>query len=66
MSQETKNKNEQPKDETVSEQVPEKELPAEEPKENSLQRNTTDTFVWQRNTITSASAARRKRTTYTR
>ena len=92
MSQETKNKNEQPKDEAVSEQVPEKELPAEEPKENaenpqeakaeeakkeekpseldtvkgSLQRSTTDTFVWRRNTITSASAARRKRTTYTR
>ena len=35
MSQETKNKNEQPKDEAVSEQVPEKELPAEEPKENA-------------------------------
>ena len=30
MSQETKNKNEQPKDEAVSEQVSEKELPAEE------------------------------------
>ena len=35
MSQETKNKNEQPKDEAVSEQVSEKELPAEEPKENA-------------------------------
>lgn len=35
MSQETKNKNEQPKDEAVSEQVPEKELPAEEPKQNA-------------------------------
>ena len=35
MSQETKNKNEQPKDEAVSEQVTEKELPAEEPKENA-------------------------------
>ena len=35
MSQETKNKNEQPKDEAASEQVPEKELPAEEPKENA-------------------------------
>ena len=35
MSQETKNKNEQPKDKAVSEQVPEKELPAEEPKENA-------------------------------
>ena len=35
MSQETKNKNEQPKDEAVSEQVPEKELPVEEPKENA-------------------------------
>ena len=35
MSQETKNKNEQPKDEAVSEQVSEKELPVEEPKENA-------------------------------
>ena len=35
MSQETKNKNEQPKDEAVSEQVSEKELPAEEPKQNA-------------------------------
>ena len=35
MSQETKNKNEPPKDEAVSEQVPEKELPVEEPKENA-------------------------------
>lgn len=35
MSQETKNKNEQPKDEAVSEQVSEKELPAEESKENA-------------------------------
>ena len=35
MSQETKNKNEQPNDEAVSEQVPEKELPAEEPKQNA-------------------------------
>ena len=35
MSQETKNKSEQPKDEAVSEQVPEKELPAEEPKQNA-------------------------------
>lgn len=35
MSQETKNKNEQPKDEAVSEQISEKELPAEEPKENA-------------------------------
>ena len=35
MSQETKNKNEQPKDEAVSEQVSEKELPAEEPTENA-------------------------------
>ena len=35
MSQETKNKNEQPKDRAVSEQVPEKELPAEEPKQNA-------------------------------
>ena len=35
MSQETKNKNEQPKDEAVGEQVPEKELPAEEPKQNA-------------------------------
>ena len=35
MSQETKNKNEQPKDEAVSEQVSEKELPAEETKENA-------------------------------
>ena len=35
MSQETKNKNEQPKDEAVSEQVSEKELPAEEPKLNA-------------------------------
>lgn len=35
MSQETKNKNEQPKDEAVSEQVPEKELPVEEPKQNA-------------------------------
>ena len=35
MSQETKNKNEQPKDEAVSEQVSEKELPGEEPKENA-------------------------------
>ena len=35
MSQETKNKSEQPKDEAVSEQVPEKELPVEEPKENA-------------------------------
>ena len=35
MSQETKNKNEQPKDEAISEQVSEKELPAEEPKENA-------------------------------
>ena len=34
MSQETKNKNEQPKDEAVSEQVSEKELPVEEPKQN--------------------------------
>ena len=35
MSQETKNKNEQPKDEAVSEQVSEKELPVEEPKQNA-------------------------------
>ena len=35
MSQETKNKNEQPKDEAVSEQVSEKELPVEESKENA-------------------------------
>ena len=35
MSQETKNKNEQPKDEAVSEQVSKKELPAEEPKQNA-------------------------------
>ena len=35
MSQETKNKNEQPKDEAVSEQVSEKELPVEEPKESA-------------------------------
>ena len=35
MSQETKNKNEQPKDEAISEQVSEKELPAEEPKQNA-------------------------------
>ena len=35
MSQETKNKNEQPKDEAVSEQVSEKELPADEPKQNA-------------------------------
>ena len=35
MSQQTKNKNEQPKDEAVSEQVSEKELPVEEPKENA-------------------------------
>lgn len=35
MSHETKNKNEQPKDEAVSEQVSEKELPVEEPKENA-------------------------------
>ena len=35
MSQDTKNKNEQPKDEAVSEQVSEKELPVEEPKENA-------------------------------
>ena len=35
MSQETKNKSEQPKDEAVSEQVPGKELPAEEPKQNA-------------------------------
>ena len=35
MSQEIKNKNEQPKDEAVSEQVSEKELPVEEPKENA-------------------------------
>ena len=35
MSQETKNKNEQPKDEAVSEQVSEKELPAEEPEQNA-------------------------------
>ena len=35
MSQETKNKNEQPKDRAVSEQVPEKELPVEEPKQNA-------------------------------
>ena len=35
MSQETKNKSEQPKDEAVSEQVPGKELPAEEPKKNA-------------------------------
>ena len=35
MFQETKNKNEQPKDEAVSEQVSEKELPVEEPKENA-------------------------------
>ena len=35
MSQETKNKNEQPTDEAVSEQVSEKELPAEEPKQNA-------------------------------
>ena len=35
MSQETNNKTDQPKDEAVSEQVPEKELPAEEPKENA-------------------------------
>ena len=35
MSQETKNKNEQPKDEAVSERVSEKELPVEEPKENA-------------------------------
>ena len=35
MSQETKNKNEQPKDEAVSEQVSAKELPVEEPKENA-------------------------------
>ena len=35
MSQETKNKNEQSKDEAVSEQVSEKELPAEEPKEKA-------------------------------
>lgn len=35
MSQETKNKNEQPKDEAVSEQVFEKELPVEEPKQNA-------------------------------
>ena len=35
MSQETKNTNEQPKVEAVSEQVSEKELPVEEPKENA-------------------------------
>ena len=35
MSQETKNKNEQPKDDAVSEQVSEKELPVEEPKQNA-------------------------------
>ena len=35
MSQETTNKNEPPKDEAVSEQVSEKELPVEEPKENA-------------------------------
>ena len=35
MSQETKNKNEQPKDKAVSEQVSEKELPVEEPKQNA-------------------------------
>ena len=35
MSQETQNKNEQPKDEAVSEQVSEKELPVEEPKQNA-------------------------------
>ena len=35
MSQETKNKNEPPKDEAGSEQVSEKELPVEEPKENA-------------------------------
>ena len=35
MSQETKNKNEQPKDEAISEQVSEKELPAEEPEQNA-------------------------------
>ena len=35
MSQETKNKNEQPKDEAVSEQVSEKELRDEEPKQNA-------------------------------
>ena len=35
MSQETKNKNEQPKDEAVSEHVSEKELPVEEPKQNA-------------------------------
>ena len=35
MSQETKNKNEQPKDEAASEQVSEKELPVEEPKQNA-------------------------------
>ena len=35
MSQETKNKNEQPKDEAVSEQVSEKERPVEEPKQNA-------------------------------
>ena len=35
MSHEIKNKNEQPKDEAVSEQVSEKELPVEEPKENA-------------------------------
>ena len=44
MSQETKNKNEQPKDEAVSEQVPEKELPAEEPKENAVKLTGVETI----------------------